>query len=149
MSTSNDRLLELLEPVVAELGFDLEALALSPAGNKRVLSIALDKDGGVTLDEIADVTRALAPVLDETDALGSHPYTLEVTSRGVSRPLTLPRHWRRNKDRLARVTLTDGSVIEDRIRESDDHTVSLGTRAIAYADIAEAKIQVELSGKKS
>ncbi|CAN5405020.1 ribosome maturation factor RimP [soil metagenome] len=149
MSPSNDRLVTLIEPVLGELGFDLEDLELTPAGKKRVLTIAVDKDGGVTLDEIADVTRAISPVLDDSDVLGTLPYLLEVTSRGVSRPLSLPRHWRRNKDRLVRVYLNDGTLIEDRIRESNDLSVHLGTAEIAYADIESALIQVELGGRKS
>ncbi|MCW2747414.1 MAG: ribosome maturation factor RimP [Nocardioidaceae bacterium] len=149
MSPSNDRLVALIEPVLGELGFDLEDLELTPAGKKRVLTIAVDKDGGVTLDEIADVTRAISPVLDDSDVLGTLPYLLEVTSRGVSRPLSLPRHWRRNKDRLVRVYLNDGTLIEERIRESNDLSVHLGTAEIAYADIESALIQVELGGRKS
>ena len=55
-----------------------------------MLRVAVDKDGGVTLDDIADATREVSRVLDDTDAMGEQPYTLEVTSPGVDRPLTLP-----------------------------------------------------------
>ena len=61
-----------------------------------MLRVAVDKDGGVTLDDVADATREVNRVLDGSDVMGEQPYTLEVTSRGVDRPLTLPRHWRRN-----------------------------------------------------
>ena len=78
--------------------------SITPAGKRRILRIAVDKDGGVTLDEVAEATREVNRVLDESDVMGEQPYTLEVTSRGVDRPLTLPRHWRRNADRLVKVT---------------------------------------------
>src|SRR5689334_20703224 len=97
------------------LGLDVEAVELTPAGKRRVLRIAVDKDGGVSLDDVAAATRAINDVLDATDALGEQPYTLEVTSRGVDRPLSLPRHWRRNASRLVKVTLADGSVVTGRI----------------------------------
>ena len=71
-------------------------MEITPAGKRRILRIAVDKDGGVTLDDVAEATREISRVLDASDAMGEQPYTLEVTSRGVDRPLTLPRHWRRN-----------------------------------------------------
>ena len=97
----------LTDPLRA-LGLDLEAVELTPAGKRRVLRIAVDKDGGVTLDDVADATRAVNARSTPTTLMGEQPYTLEVTSRGVDRPLTLPRHWRRNRGRLVRVTLLDG-----------------------------------------
>ena len=93
---------ELADPLRA-LGLDVEAVEITPAGKRRVLRVAVDKDGGVTLDDVADATREVSRVLDDSDVMGEQPYTLEVTSRGVDRPLTLPRHWRRNADRLVKV----------------------------------------------
>jgi ribosome maturation factor RimP len=129
------------------LGFDIEAIELTPAGKRRVLRIAVDKDGGVTLDDVADATRAVNEILDESDVMGEQPYTLEVTSRGVDRPLTLPRHWRRNKGRLVKVTLIEGGVVTGRIGASDEEKVSLAIeddeRQVSYADIAKALVQIE------
>ena len=96
---------ELVDPLQA-MGLDVEAVEVTPAGKRRVLRVAVDKDGGVTLDDVADATREVSRVLDESDVMGEMPYTLEVTSRGVDRPLTLPRHWRRNEDRLVKAVLT-------------------------------------------
>ena len=137
----------LTDPLRA-LGLDLEAVELTPAGKRRVLRIAVDKDGGVTLDDVADATRAVNGVLDADDVLmGKQPYTLEVTSRGVDRPLTLPRHWRRNRGRLVKVTLVEGGQVTGRIGASDDEGVTLkledGERRTAYADIAKALVQIE------
>ena len=132
---------------------DVEAVEITPAGKRRILRIAVDKDGGVTLDDVADATREISRVLDESDAMGEQPYTLEVTSRGVDRPLTLPRHWRRNVDRLVKVTTTEGEKLEGRIATSDDAAACIdvdGTiREIAYADIARAQVQVEFNRRGS
>ncbi len=134
-----------------ELGLDLEAVELTPAGKRRVLRIAVDKDGGVSLDEVAAATRAITEVIDASDALGEHPYTLEVTSRGVDRPLTEARHWRRNRSRLVNVTLADGSVVTGRIGDCDEEQVSLdvdGTaRMVSYADVKKALVQIEFNRK--
>ena len=79
--------------------------------------------------------------------MGEQPYTLEVTSPGVDRPLTLPRHWRRNKGRLVKVTATDGSAFTGRVKESDEERVSLEVsgkrREVAYADVKKALVQIE------
>jgi ribosome maturation factor RimP len=139
---------ELTGPLRA-LGLDLEAVHVTPAGNHRVLRIAVDMDGGVTLDTIADATRAVSDALDGTDAMGERPYTLEVTSRGVDNPLTLPRHWRRNASRLVKVDLADGDVVTGRVLSSTDEAVRLDVdgheREIAYALVGKALVQVEFN----
>lgn len=139
---------ELLGPL-SVLGLDIEAVELTPAGKRRVLRIAVDKDGGVTLDDVAEATREISSVLDASDVMGEHPYTLEVTSRGVDRPLTLPRHWRRNESRLVKVALVEGGEVQGRIGRSTDESVVLdvdGTeRELAYADIAKARVQIEFN----
>lgn len=154
MSTvRQDAIRERIESEIAgpltTLDLDVEAVEITPAGKRRILRIAVDKDGGVTLDDVADATRQISRVLDESDAMGEQPYTLEVTSRGVDRPLTLPRHWRRNVDRLVKVTTTDGETLEGRIATSDDGAARIdvaGTiREIAYADIVRALVQIEFN----
>jgi ribosome maturation factor RimP len=141
---------ELVDPL-KEIGFDVEAVEVTPAGKRRVLRVAVDKDGGVTLDDVADATREVSRVLDDSDVMGEMPYTLEVTSRGVDRPLTLPRHWRRNEDRLVRATLADGGEVTGRIVGSDESAATLDVdgerREVAYADVAKALVQIEFNRK--
>jgi ribosome maturation factor RimP len=142
---------ELDDPLRA-LGLDIEAVEITPAGKRRILRVAVDKDGGVTLDEVAEATREVNRVLDGSEVMGEQPYTLEVTSRGVDRPLTLPRHWRRNASRLVKVTFADGSSATGRVLESDDEQVTLdvsGTRTVvAYAEVKKALVQVEFNRPK-
>jgi ribosome maturation factor RimP len=150
MSTpaTRDRLAEELTGPMDALGLDLEAVDLSSAGRRRVLRVAIDKDGGVTMDDIADATREVSRVLDERDELmGSQAYTLEVSSPGVDRPLVLPRHWRRNAGRLVKVALHEGDPVTGRITGSDDAGADLdvdGTaRRVEYAEVKKAKVQIE------
>ena len=149
---STERVEEALASRAGELGLDLEGVTLTSAGRHRMLRVAVDKDGGVSLDDLAEATRDLSVALDQTDLMGEHPYTLEVTSPGVDRPLTLPRHWRRNRDRLVTVTLADDESVTGRIGSSDEHGVVLDVdgneRTYAYADVVRAKIQVEFSRKE-
>jgi len=101
---------------------------------------------------VAAATREVSRVLDDSDVMGEQPYTLEVTSRGVDRPLTRPRHWRRNLDRLVKVTLDDGAALEGRIVAASDDSVSLdvsGTpREVSYAQVTKALVQIEFNRKK-
>jgi ribosome maturation factor RimP len=147
----SSRINEALGDPLAALDLDLEAVELTPAGKGRVLRIAVDKDGGVTLDDIAEATKAVSAALDDSDLMGDTAYTLEVTSRGVDRPLTEPRHWRRNHDRLVKTTLADGSQLTGRVGASDDTGVTLDVsgaeRRLAYGDITKALVQVEFNRK--
>ncbi len=142
-----DRLADELTDPLGALGLDLEAVDLSSAGKRRVLRVAIDKDGGVTMDDIADATREVSRVLDESDVMGATPYTLEVSSPGVDRPLTLPRHWRRNTGRLVTVTFAEGEPLTGRITESDADGAVLDVEGaeqrLEYAEVRKAKIQIE------
>lgn len=145
-----DRIRTVLTDPLAALDMDVEAVELTPAGKRRVLRVAVDKDGGVTLDDVADATRVVSDVLDSDDVMGEMPYTLEVTSRGVDRPLTLPRHWRRNQTRLVKVTFVDDAQqLTGRIADNTDTAVSLEvggtTREIAFDDISKAIVQIEFN----
>ncbi len=144
---TRDRLADELTGPIGQLGLDLEAVDLSSAGRRRVLRVAIDKDGGVTMDDIADATREVSRVLDDSDVMGEQAYTLEVSSPGVDRPLTLPRHWRRNAGRLVAVMLREGDPVTGRITAADDDGAVLdvdGTeRRLAYADVKKAKVQIE------
>lgn len=145
----------LTEPLSA-LGLDVDAVEITPAGKRRILRVAIDKDGGVTLDDVADATREVDQVLDSAGVMGEQPYTLEVTSRGVDRPLTRPRHWRRNRTRLVKVTMHDGSSFTGRITDHEDDAdgaatveVSGRTRAVPYAEVKKALVQIEFNRPKT
>ncbi len=145
-----DRIAPELTGPLGALGLDVEAVEVTPAGKYRVLRIAIDGDEGVSLDTISDATRAVTETLDASDVMGELPYTLEVTSRGVDRPLTLPRHWRRNVSRLVKVSLVEGGSeheVTGRITRADEESAVLdvdGTeRVLAYDDVASALVQIE------
>src|SRR5689334_23808526 len=98
------RLAGWIEPVIGAAGYDLEELVVTPAGRRSIVRVVVDRDAGVTLDDIAEVSKAVSEVLDSNDdGMGRTPYVLEVTSPGVDRPLTEARHWRRNVGRLVTV----------------------------------------------
>lgn len=161
-----ERLVTLLEPVVSAAGLELESVRISRAGNRRVLRVVIDGDNGVDMDDIARVSRAVAAEVEERDAMGSSAYTLEVSSPGVDRPLTEPRHWRRAAGRLVRVSVKDfgtctadattpatngESSVEARVIEAGPDGVTLEIdgerRELGYADLGPGQVQVEFGGR--
>lgn len=155
--TGQDAIRRLLEPVVGAVGFDLEDLVIQPAGRRRLVRVVVDADGGITLDDVATVNHAVSQALDDTDLMGSQPYVLEVTSPGVDRPLTEPRHWRRAVGRLVRASLTENALtekaasgrgeIEGRVVTADDEAVVIDVageeRRLGYGEVDRGQVQVE------
>lgn len=144
------RLTRLLEPVVHALNMDLEGIRVATAGRRRVLRVTIDADGGVSLDDIAVASREFSIRLDRADEMGDDPYTLEVSSPGVDRPLTLPRHWRRNVGRVVLAAGPDGGDgILGRITSASESGVILeqdgSAREYSYAELGPGRVQVEFS----
>jgi ribosome maturation factor RimP len=136
---------ELVDHCVSELGLDLDAVELRGSGPKRLLRVVVDRDGGVPLDVITETSRELSKELDRSEVMGVVGYTLEVTSRGVDRPLTRTRHWTRNVGRLVVITTVAGERIRGRIAAASAERVGLddGTE-VQIADINSAFIEPEL-----
>ncbi len=143
---------ELLSPVVSAAGLELDRVVLAPAGRRRLLRVTVDADGGVSLDAVAEVSQSISQALDGSDVMGDTPYVLEVSSPGVDRPLTQPRHWRRATGRLVRVALEDGRSVTGRVVAVDEDGVGLdvetdGTghepRRLAWAGLGVGHVQVE------
>ena len=141
------RLATVIEPAVTAAGYDLEEVAVTPAGRRQVVRVVVDTDGGVSLDDVAELSRAVSTVLDEhDDLLGKSPYVLEVTSPGVDRPLSEPRHWRRAVGRLVEVPLA-GRTVRARVVGADRDGVELdsgtGRDRHPYAELGRGRVQVE------
>ena len=143
-----DSLTELLRPAVENEGFFLEQVLVSNPGNHRILTCVVDGTKPLNLDEVTVVSRLISEILDETTLIDD-AFTLEVTSPGVDRPLTLERHWRRNLTRLVKVVLREGAPITGRIMSVQDGVVTLDVsgaiQEIAITDVAKARVEVEFN----
>lgn len=157
-SARRERVRAVVEPVVTAAGYDLEDLSLARAGRRQLVRVVLDRDGGVSLDDVADVSRAVSAALDaaeeSTGELFAGEYALEVGSPGVDRPLTLPRHWRRNTGRLVKVHVAGapegaGSMLTGRVVSADDDGVVLDVggdpRQLAYGKMGPGRVQIEFT----
>jgi ribosome maturation factor RimP len=144
------QLRDLVGPVVTEEGLDLEELTVARVGRRYLVRVTVDGEGGVGHDELSAVSRRISNVFDEAEAGGQaltpEAYTLEVSSPGVDRALTLPQHWRRNIGRLVTVRAA-GRTLTGRVTAVMEDTVSLdvegGAREFPFADLGPGRVEVE------
>ena len=146
-SDDESRIADVIRPVVAAAGIDIESVRVTPAGRRRLLRVVVDSDRGVSLDDAAAVSRDVSTALDTVAVMGEYPYTLEVSSPGVDRPLTDIRHWRRAVGRLVRVPVADSGAVAGRIISADADGVTLDVegarRRFAYGVLGAGAVQVE------
>jgi ribosome maturation factor RimP len=150
-----DQISELVTPAVSDLGFYLEDVHVATPGSHRIVTCIVDGDASLNLDQVTSVSRVISELLDEAPFMGETPFTLEVTSPGVDRPLTQPRHFAKNVDRLLKVIKFDGSEVTGRILSNTDEDVTLTVtvkketieEVITLADIKRAVVEIEFNRK--
>ena len=150
-----DQISELVTPTVSDLGFYLEDVHIATPGSHRIVTCIVDGDASLNLDQVTSVSRVISELLDEAAFMGETPFTLEVTSPGVDRPLTQPRHFAKNVDRLLKIIKLDGSEITGRILSNTDHDVTLTVsvkketteQTVPLADIKRAVVEIEFNRK--
>jgi ribosome maturation factor RimP len=152
LTAQRARLRDVVEPVVADAGYDLEALSLKRVGRRHLVRVLVDSDDGVHLDAVATLSRQISTALDAAEETGGDlivgEYELEVSSPGVDRPLSLPRHWRRNVGRLVKVTAADRPVT-GRVIAADETGVELDvdgqTHRLGYGELGPGRVQIEFN----
>jgi ribosome maturation factor RimP len=150
-----DQISELVTPAVSDLGFYLEDVHIATPGSHRIVTCIVDGDASLNLDQVTSVSRVISELLDEAAFMGETPFTLEVTSPGVDRPLTQPRHFAKNVDRLLKIIKLDGSEITGRILSNTDHDVTLTVsvkketteQTVPLVDIKRAVVEIEFNRK--
>jgi ribosome maturation factor RimP len=150
-----DQISELVTPAVSEQGFYLEDVHVATPGSHRIVTCIVDGDASLNLDQVTSVSRVISELLDEAAFMGETPFTLEVTSPGVDRPLTQPRHFAKNADRLLKIVKVDGSEVTGRILSNTDHDVTLSVavkketveQTVSLADIKRAVVEIEFNRK--
>ena len=150
-----DQISELLTPALQQAGYFLEEVNLVTPGQHRIVTVIVDGESALNLDQVTEASKIVSALMDEAAFMGEAPFTLEVTSPGIDRPLTLPRHFAKNITRLLKVTKTDGTVVEGRLTSSSDSdiTVAVTTKketndvVVAIADIKRAIVEIEFNRK--
>ena len=142
-----DRIAEAITPTIEASGAFLEDLNMVRAGKKSLLTVIVDNEVGLNLDQVTEISRNISELVESLPEMGNTPFTLEVTSPGIDRPLTLPRHWRKNHGRLIKITKADGTVVEGRIGEVSENSVVVDDVIQNFADMKKAIVQIEFKEK--
>jgi ribosome maturation factor RimP len=140
-----DSIAAAIEPVLAGLGLDLYDVDRTGSGRARTLRVTVDREGGVDLDTITAATERISPVVD-AHAEVDGPFTLEVSSPGLERPLRRPEHFRRAIDAVVSVKFrdADGHVrrVRGRLVSADDDGITIAvddtTERVAYDHVTQA-----------
>ena len=131
-----------IRPVIEAEGGYLEEVTITPAGRRSLVTVIVDSDRNLSLDEVTGISRQVSEVIENLSELGENPFTLEVSSPGIDRPLNLIRHFKKNIGRLVNIT-AKGEKIQGRITEVSDELNTLDTQAIKFADIEIARLEIE------
>ena len=150
-----DQISELITPALQKAGYFLEDVNLVSPGQHRIVTVIVDGETGLNLDQVTVASKLVSELLDAAAFMGETPFTLEVTSPGIDRPLTLPRHFAKNVDRLLKVTKTDGLTVTGRILSNTENDVTLSVTekkdfkevVVALADIKRATVEIEFNRK--
>ncbi len=151
-----DQISEHITPALHKAGYFLEDVNLVSPGQHRIVTVIVDGESALNLDQVTVASKLVSELLDEATFMGETPFTLEVTSPGIDRPLTLPRHFAKNVDRLLKVTKIDGVVITGRILANTDSNVTLSVTekkdvkevVISLGDIKRAQVEIEFNRKE-
>ena len=150
-----DQISELVTPALSQAGYFLEDINIVTPGQHRIVTVIVDGESALNLDQVTVASKLVSELLDEATFMGETPFTLEVTSPGIDRPLTLPRHFAKNVTRLLKVVKSDGEVVTGRIASNTDVDLTLTVTekkatkdvVVALADIKRATVEIEFNRK--
>lgn len=134
---------QVISPIIESNGNYLEEVKVANLGKKKLITVIIDSDTHLNLDQVTVVTRSISDAIENLASLGTTPFTLEVTSPGIDRPLTLPRHWRKNIGKLAKIDLGEGKSIESRILSVTEDSVILESGEVKFDLIKKATLVIE------
>ena len=132
-----------ITPALSDLGFYLEDITITSAGRRSMITVIVDGDNHLSLDQVTVATKAIGEIVENIQSLGESAFTLEVTSPGLDRPLTKPRHWRKNIDRLVKIVLLDGKEIKGRVKDVSEISTTVDDQVVKFSEIKRATLEIE------
>jgi ribosome maturation factor RimP len=138
-----EEIIAVITPALEALGFYLEDVTITSVGRRSMITIIIDGDTHLSLDQVTVATKAVGEIVEGIQSLGQTPFTLEVTSPGLDRPLTKPRHWRKNIGRLVKIVLLDGQEIKGRVKDVSEISTTVAEQVVKFSDIKRATLEVE------
>lgn len=150
-----DQIADAVTPALSQAGYYLEEINVVTPGQHRIVTVIVDGESSLNLDQVTAASKLVSELLDTASFMGESPFTLEVTSPGIDRPLTLPRHFAKNVNRLLKVIKTDGEVVTGRITSNTESDVTLSVTVkkeasdvvVPLVDIKRATVEIEFNRK--
>jgi ribosome maturation factor RimP len=141
---------DVITPAIDAAGYFLEDVHIASLGNRRVVTVVVDGMVNLNLDEVTAITKEISSILDAF--MDESPFTLEVSSPGVDRPLTLPRHWKKNVSRIVRSVMVNDEVVTGRVDVVHDESVCIivgvGQRVeLPFVEVKRAQVEIEFNRK--
>ena len=153
-STTDGPLQELLAPVVAASGLELDSVTRTRSDAMPLLRVVVEAPigaDGIASDTLADVSRAVSKALDAADPIDGE-YLLEVSTPGAERELTKVGHWMRQIGRLVRIKLRAGGYISGRVIDASETSATIDVdgeaTTIDYQDMRKARSRVDFGTGK-
>lgn len=153
-STTDGPLQELLAPVVAASGLELDSVTRTRSDAMPLLRVVVEAPigaDGIDLDTLADVSRAVSKALDAADPIDGE-YLLEVSTPGAERELTKVGHWMRQIGRLVRIKLRAGGYVSGRVIDAGETSATIDVdgeaTTIDYQDMRKARSRVDFGTGK-
>ena len=153
-STTDGPLQELLAPVVAALGLELDSVTRMRSDAMPLLRVVVEAPigaDGIDSDTLADVSRAVSKALDAADPIDGE-YLLEVSTPGAERELTKVGHWMRQIGRLVRIKLRAGGYVSGRVIDAGETSATIDVdgeaTTIDYQDMRKARSRVDFGTGK-
>ncbi len=153
-STTDGPLQELLAPVVAASGLELDSVTRTRSDAMPLLRVVVEAPigaDGIDSDTLADVSRAVSKALDAADPIDGE-YLLEVSTPGAERELTKVGHWKRQVGRLVRVKLRAGGYVSGRVIDAGETSATIDVdgeaTTIDYQDMRKARSRVDFGTGK-
>ncbi|MBF0969092.1 ribosome maturation factor RimP [uncultured Actinomyces sp.] len=153
-STTDGPLQELLAPVVAASGLELDSVTRTRSDAMPLLRVVVEAPigaDGIDSDTLADVSRAVSKALDAADPIDGE-YLLEVSTPGAERELTKVGHWMRQIGRLVRIKLRAGGYVSGRVIDASETSATIDVdgeaTTIDYQDMRKARSRVDFGTGK-
>ena len=153
-STTDGPLQELLAPVVAASGLELDSVTRTRSDAMPLLRVVVEAPigaDGIDSDTLADVSRAVSKALDAADPIDGE-YLLEVSTPGAERELTKVGHWMRQIGRLVRIKLRAGGYVSGRVIDANETSATIDVdgeaTTIDYQDMRKARSRVDFGTGK-
>jgi ribosome maturation factor RimP len=146
-----NRIAELSAPAAAAAGLIVDSVEVEKVGGQQCVLVTVDlpddEIGSASLDAIAAASRGISKALDDAN-VPADAYTLEISTPGISRPLTERRHFLRARTRLVSLDLNDGTIVKGRLTEVDGDDVVLdGERRVPLASVVIGAIDLDFKGE--